>query len=183
MPTMCAMQPLEHYDISPITGFLPEEPPLQRLQDPYFEPWENMMNDFNGLLLAGKLRQKIKMVSYNLRCFNVWTEKLINIFRCHCLTTLACKLCRSIAGLSLFFVCFLTAMFGANMKKHQRCVWRDITGTSIFNINFPTTGFACQSCSTVDWNSQPPGTMSCGVPRRCSFVELQTVGSRRSYRS
>ncbi|KAI9308808.1 Indoleamine 2,3-dioxygenase [Cunninghamella echinulata] len=53
------MQSLEDYDISPITGFLPSEPPLRRLPDPYFEPWENMMEDFNGLLLAGRLREKV----------------------------------------------------------------------------------------------------------------------------
>ncbi|KAI8149696.1 Indoleamine 2,3-dioxygenase [Fennellomyces sp. T-0311] len=59
MPAMHAMRSLEEYDISPTTGFLPEEPPLRRLPDPYFAPWEAMMDDFNGLLLAGKLRQSI----------------------------------------------------------------------------------------------------------------------------
>jgi indoleamine 2,3-dioxygenase len=53
------MKPLQEYDISPTTGFLPSKPPLRRLTNPYFEPWEEMMEDFNGLLLAGKLREKV----------------------------------------------------------------------------------------------------------------------------
>ncbi|CEP11056.1 hypothetical protein [Parasitella parasitica] len=53
------MRPLDEYDISVKTGFLPPTPPLRRLSDPYFAPWEDMMDDFNGLLLAGKLREKV----------------------------------------------------------------------------------------------------------------------------
>ncbi|ORX43470.1 Indoleamine 2,3-dioxygenase [Hesseltinella vesiculosa] len=53
------MRSLEEYDIHPKTGFLPPEPPLRRLMDPYYEPWETMMDNFNGLLLAGKLRENI----------------------------------------------------------------------------------------------------------------------------
>ena len=64
MPAMHAMRPLKEYDISPTTGFLPEEAPLRRLPDPYFAPWEAMMDDFNGLLLAGKLRQSIHKVYF-----------------------------------------------------------------------------------------------------------------------
>lgn len=56
------MRPLEDYDISVKTGFLPSTPPLRRLSDPYFAPWEEMMDDFNGLLLAGKLREKVHKV-------------------------------------------------------------------------------------------------------------------------
>ncbi|KAI9497173.1 Indoleamine 2,3-dioxygenase [Zychaea mexicana] len=59
MPAMHQMRSLDDYDISPKTGFLPSEPPLRRLEDPYFAPWESMMDDFNGLLLAGKLRQSV----------------------------------------------------------------------------------------------------------------------------
>ena len=53
---------LQDYDISPVTGFLPEAPPLQRLPNPYFEPWESAVQDLNGLLLAGRLRERIDMV-------------------------------------------------------------------------------------------------------------------------
>ncbi|KAL1915628.1 uncharacterized protein VTP21DRAFT_6387 [Calcarisporiella thermophila] len=50
---------LQDFDISPRTGFLPEEPPLQRLPDPYYEPWENVVNELTHLLLAGRLREKV----------------------------------------------------------------------------------------------------------------------------
>ncbi|KAF9110557.1 hypothetical protein BGX27_006193 [Mortierella sp. AM989] len=49
---------LSDYDISPVTGFLPAEPPLQILPDPYFAPWEETFQQFNGLLLASRLRQR-----------------------------------------------------------------------------------------------------------------------------
>ena len=47
------------YGIDPETGFLPAKPPLHRLSDPYFTPWETIMDDFNALLLAGRLRSRI----------------------------------------------------------------------------------------------------------------------------
>ncbi|KAG0198806.1 hypothetical protein BGX28_007793, partial [Mortierella sp. GBA30] len=49
---------LSDYDISPVTGFLPAEEPLQILPDPYFAPWEETFQQFNGLLLASRLRQR-----------------------------------------------------------------------------------------------------------------------------
>ncbi|KAF9970189.1 hypothetical protein BGZ73_007193 [Actinomortierella ambigua] len=49
---------LEDYDISPLTGFLPVDEPLGRLPDPYFAPWEEVFSQFNGLLLANRLRQR-----------------------------------------------------------------------------------------------------------------------------
>lgn len=65
MDNFSTMRPLEYYDISVKTGFLPESPPLRRLPDGYFEPWEDMMDDFNGLLLAGKLRERVHKVYHN----------------------------------------------------------------------------------------------------------------------
>jgi indoleamine 2,3-dioxygenase len=53
---------LADYDISPKTGFLPAEPPLQILPDPYFAPWEETFEQFNGLLLASRLRQRVNEV-------------------------------------------------------------------------------------------------------------------------
>ncbi|RUS18976.1 Indoleamine 2,3-dioxygenase [Endogone sp. FLAS-F59071] len=50
---------LEDYDISPHTGFLPEESPLQRLPDPYFEPWETVIQDLESLLRTENLRERI----------------------------------------------------------------------------------------------------------------------------
>ncbi|KAI8081672.1 Indoleamine 2,3-dioxygenase [Halteromyces radiatus] len=72
---MTTMRSLEEYDISPVTGFLPPEPPLRRLDNPYFLPWETMMDDFNGLLLAGKLREKIlKMPLLDYKYLNTIQE-------------------------------------------------------------------------------------------------------------
>ncbi|CAO3564753.1 unnamed protein product [Mortierella alpina] len=50
---------LADYDISPVSGFLPAEEPLQILPDPYFAPWEETFQQFNGLLLASRLRQRV----------------------------------------------------------------------------------------------------------------------------
>ncbi|KAI1319825.1 hypothetical protein EDD11_002819 [Mortierella claussenii] len=51
---------LTDYDISPVTGFLPAEEPLQILPDPYFAPWEDTFKTFNGLLLASRIRQHVQ---------------------------------------------------------------------------------------------------------------------------
>ncbi|KAF9391819.1 hypothetical protein CPB97_005227 [Podila verticillata] len=54
-----ALPILEDYDISPVTGFLPQDEPLKILPDPYFAPWEETFCHFNGLLLASRLRQRV----------------------------------------------------------------------------------------------------------------------------
>ncbi|KAF9896278.1 hypothetical protein BX616_007773, partial [Lobosporangium transversale] len=51
---------LEDYDISPVTGFLPVDEPLEVLSDPYFAPWEETFKIFNGLLLASRIRQHVQ---------------------------------------------------------------------------------------------------------------------------
>ena len=53
---------LEDYDIDPVTGFLPPTPPLRRLPDPYYEPWESLLDIFHDLMLAGRLRECIGKV-------------------------------------------------------------------------------------------------------------------------
>ncbi|KAG0237991.1 hypothetical protein BGX31_003383 [Mortierella sp. GBA43] len=55
-----ALPVLADYDISPVTGFLPTEEPLEILPDPYFAPWEETFKCFNGLLLASRLRQRVQ---------------------------------------------------------------------------------------------------------------------------
>ena len=55
---------LEDYDISPLTGFMPEETPLERLEDPYYASWERIMDKFHGLRLAGRLREAILQVRF-----------------------------------------------------------------------------------------------------------------------
>ncbi|KAJ1735746.1 tryptophan 2,3- dioxygenase [Coemansia biformis] len=56
-PLAYASLRLEDYDISPTHGFLPSEPPLRRLPDPYYSPWESIMDRFNQYLLAHHVRR------------------------------------------------------------------------------------------------------------------------------
>ncbi|KAJ3077118.1 hypothetical protein HDU98_008554 [Podochytrium sp. JEL0797] len=52
---------LKDHDIHPTTGFLPSDPlPLRRLPDTYFEPWEVVLEDLQRLLLAGRLRERVR---------------------------------------------------------------------------------------------------------------------------
>ena len=50
---------LEDYGISPKTGFLPAELPLQRLPHPAYDRWERIINNFQSLLLSKRLRMVI----------------------------------------------------------------------------------------------------------------------------
>ncbi|KAI8921276.1 Indoleamine 2,3-dioxygenase [Powellomyces hirtus] len=51
---------LEDYDVDPVHGFLPvNPPPLRRLPEPY-GPWESMLDDLSALLLAGGLRKVVE---------------------------------------------------------------------------------------------------------------------------
>jgi indoleamine 2,3-dioxygenase len=80
---MTTLRPLEEYDISAKTGFLPSEPPLRKLPNDYFAPWEDMMEDFNGLLLAGKLREKVHKVNKTINKQHNFNMQKQN--RCLCL--------------------------------------------------------------------------------------------------
>ncbi|KAJ2345132.1 tryptophan 2,3- dioxygenase, partial [Coemansia sp. RSA 2618] len=51
---------LEDYDISATHGFLPSEPPLRRLPDPYYAPWEDVMDRFNQYLLTHHIRRLVR---------------------------------------------------------------------------------------------------------------------------
>ncbi|KAJ2846608.1 tryptophan 2,3- dioxygenase, partial [Coemansia erecta] len=51
---------LEDYDISPTNGFLPSGQPVRRLSDPYYEPWEQIMDRFNQYLLAHHIRRQVR---------------------------------------------------------------------------------------------------------------------------
>lgn len=50
---------LEDYGISPEYGFLPSELPIQRLPDTYYNKWEAIVANLQGLLTAKRLRQVI----------------------------------------------------------------------------------------------------------------------------
>jgi indoleamine 2,3-dioxygenase len=47
---------LEDYGISPKTGFLPIELPLQRLPHPAYDKWERIIHNFQSLLLSKRLK-------------------------------------------------------------------------------------------------------------------------------
>ena len=51
---------LEDYDISSLNGFLPEEPPLEVLPDPYYDKWEAIVKHLQALLLSKRLREVIR---------------------------------------------------------------------------------------------------------------------------
>ena len=50
----------EDYDVSTQNGFLPTAPPLERLADPYYEPWEYIMRNLQGLILSKRLREVVE---------------------------------------------------------------------------------------------------------------------------
>ncbi|KAJ1960682.1 tryptophan 2,3- dioxygenase [Dipsacomyces acuminosporus] len=81
MPSYSSLR-LEDYDISPTHGFLPAVPPLLRLPDPYYEPWEKLMDKFNAYLLTRQIRRlvnklpvldagKLKTLAEHQRAFTI----------------------------------------------------------------------------------------------------------------
>ncbi|KAG0936168.1 hypothetical protein G6F57_008091 [Rhizopus arrhizus] len=51
---------LEKYGISPVTGFLPSKPPMQRLPQADFAPWENMLDGLHEALANQTIRKDIQ---------------------------------------------------------------------------------------------------------------------------
>ncbi|TKA80178.1 hypothetical protein B0A55_03593 [Friedmanniomyces simplex] len=49
----------EDYDVSPTNGFLSAEPPLEALSDPYYEPWEHVVKNLQGLILSKRLHEVV----------------------------------------------------------------------------------------------------------------------------
>nr|POE47817.1 indoleamine 2,3-dioxygenase [Quercus suber] len=56
---MIAIPKPEDYDVSPENGFLAASPPLARLPDAYYEPWEYVMKNLQGLILSKRLREVV----------------------------------------------------------------------------------------------------------------------------
>ncbi|KAF9346528.1 hypothetical protein BGX26_001954 [Mortierella sp. AD094] len=50
---------LEEYDVSPVTGFVPYPQPLVRLTQPYYQPWEEIMDQLNRLIDSRQLRSRV----------------------------------------------------------------------------------------------------------------------------
>ncbi|KAK3058382.1 hypothetical protein LTR09_001460 [Extremus antarcticus] len=49
----------EDYDVSLENGFLPTTPPLECLPDSYYEPWEHVVKNLQGLILSKRLREVV----------------------------------------------------------------------------------------------------------------------------
>jgi len=49
----------EDYDVSLDNAFLPNSPPLEHLSDPYYEQWEHVMTNMQGLILSKRLRDVV----------------------------------------------------------------------------------------------------------------------------
>lgn len=47
------------FDVSLKTGFLPEEAPVARLSNPYYEPWEKIADNLPSLLLTKQIRNQV----------------------------------------------------------------------------------------------------------------------------
>lgn len=56
--TSCPQLDLEGYDVG-LNGFLPSELPLTVLSDPYYTPWEDVINHLPELLKCQALRHQI----------------------------------------------------------------------------------------------------------------------------
>jgi len=50
----------EDYGVSSQNGFLPTDAPLERLPDSYYEPWEFVVKNLQGLILSKRLRQTVE---------------------------------------------------------------------------------------------------------------------------
>jgi indoleamine 2,3-dioxygenase len=51
---------LADYQISPQNGFLPAETPLARMPDPYYDPWEFVVENLHDLLQKKKIRRVVE---------------------------------------------------------------------------------------------------------------------------
>jgi len=49
----------EDYNVSTTNGFLPTDAPLQQLSDAYYEPWEYIVKNLQGLILSKRLRETV----------------------------------------------------------------------------------------------------------------------------
>lgn len=50
---------LKDYDVSPLTGFLPDVPPLERLPNPYYAPWETIAQNLPMFVMTRQVRDYV----------------------------------------------------------------------------------------------------------------------------
>lgn len=51
---------LSRYAVSPQSGFLPNESPIEKLGDGYYSPWETIVVDLPGYIQSGTVRSAIE---------------------------------------------------------------------------------------------------------------------------
>lgn len=51
---------LDDYCLSAVSGFLPERPPVERLPNPYYDPWEDICCDLPLLITSERLKDKLE---------------------------------------------------------------------------------------------------------------------------
>ena len=51
---------LSDYNLSPTLGFLSPDPPLSKLPDAYYKPWEELIVDLHGLISGKAIYEKVK---------------------------------------------------------------------------------------------------------------------------
>lgn len=55
---MLSVKDFSRYQVSAVTGFVPEQDPLDRLPE-FYEPWEMVLSQMGGLLMNGRLRAAV----------------------------------------------------------------------------------------------------------------------------
>lgn len=65
---------LSDYDVSVLHGFLPTEPPLEVLPNPYFDPWETALRNLQSLMLTRRLRPFVDRLPVLDRYYLLKTE-------------------------------------------------------------------------------------------------------------
>ncbi|TPX55431.1 hypothetical protein PhCBS80983_g05331 [Powellomyces hirtus] len=64
-PPAAAIPRLQDYNVDPLHGFLPvNPPPLRRLPEIPYAPWEHTLDDLSALLLAGTLRETVEKLPH-----------------------------------------------------------------------------------------------------------------------
>ena len=51
---------LEKYGLSGKSGFLPSDPPVEKLSNPYYKPWEKMVGNLPALIRSGRVRDEVE---------------------------------------------------------------------------------------------------------------------------
>lgn len=61
-PMLPPIPKLEDHSISYYNGFLPDNLPLRRLPDRYYEPWEDLVDNLQALILTKRIRAAVNLL-------------------------------------------------------------------------------------------------------------------------